>query len=315
MMWRTPDLTCDGQPFGSGSSRSFLSRHRALWCFLTNSVEKHDNIQIINRLPRLTRTAKIAEPLHHQSLAQFQQAKKTFEKVLSVDPGHKAARDNRDLVSYLDRVSFREILSSLANREYDHAVDLIEASVQKGEEPDWLLRVLALSLPQTSREDLFYRPITKLLVKRKLWDAALTLLEQWETDLPDSAPEARARRGGVYLQTDQFQQARETFEKLSPQHQGAKRSLDLLSNLDLVAYGEILNSVINREHDHAVDLAVNLIEASIQKGEDPDRLLRALALSFEQGSQEDFFYQPITKLLVEPSVPTWVRHFFPTKLD
>ena len=34
-----------------------------LWWFLTNSVEEHDNIQIINSLLRLAFTIKIAGPL------------------------------------------------------------------------------------------------------------------------------------------------------------------------------------------------------------------------------------------------------------
>ena len=91
---------------------------------------------------------------------------------------------------------------------------------------------MASSSAQGNQEDFLYRPLTRLFVKRKLWEAALTLLDLWETNLPDTAPEARARRGWVYLQTDQLDQARETFEKLvshSPQHQAAKRSLDLIS--------------------------------------------------------------------------------------
>ena len=63
-----------------------------------------------------------------------------------MDPEHKAAKSNLDLVSYLGRVSYREILSSLRNREHDHAVDLIEASIQKGEDPDRLLRGIGLKL-------------------------------------------------------------------------------------------------------------------------------------------------------------------------
>ena len=34
-----------------------------LWCFLTNSVEEHDNIQIINSLIPVEFTIKIAGPL------------------------------------------------------------------------------------------------------------------------------------------------------------------------------------------------------------------------------------------------------------
>ena len=201
--------------------------------------------------------------------------------MLSMDPGHEGA--TRSL-----------ILDSLGLRDSDHAVDLIEASIRKGEDLDRLLSALSPRFAEGIREDLFYRPIARLFLERKLWDGALTLLDLWETDLPDSAPEAMARRGWVYLQTDQFQQARETFEKLSPQHQAAKRSLDLLSNLDLVAYGEIFNSVINREHDHAVDL----IEASIQRGEDPDRILRALvASSFPIPGF--YFFGPVTDRLIE----------------
>ena len=80
-----------------------------------------------------------------------------------MDPEHKAAKSNLDLVSYLGRVSYREILSSLRNREHDHAVDLIEASIQKGEDPDRLLRALASSFPG------FFGPVTDRLIERKSW--------------------------------------------------------------------------------------------------------------------------------------------------
>ena len=49
---------------GKRDSRRFLSWHRAPLCFLTDSVEEHDNIQIINRLLLVESTIKIAGPLH-----------------------------------------------------------------------------------------------------------------------------------------------------------------------------------------------------------------------------------------------------------
>jgi len=44
--------------------RELLGRY-ALWCFLTNLVKEHDNIQIINNLVLVEFTIKIAGPLHH----------------------------------------------------------------------------------------------------------------------------------------------------------------------------------------------------------------------------------------------------------
>ena len=40
-----------------------------LWCFLTNSVEGHDNIQIINNLIPVEFTPKIAGPLHQERIS------------------------------------------------------------------------------------------------------------------------------------------------------------------------------------------------------------------------------------------------------
>ena len=121
--------------------------------------------------------------------------------MLSIDPEHEGA--TRSL-----------ILNSLGLRDSDHAVDLIEASIRKEEDLDRLLSALSPRFAEGIREDLFYRPITRLFVKRKLWDAALTLLDIWETDLPDTAPEAKARRGWVYLLTGQIEEARRIHDEL-----------------------------------------------------------------------------------------------------
>ncbi len=66
---------------------------------------------------------------------------------------------------------------------------------------------------------------------------------------------------------------------MDPNHEDAKRSL-------------IFKFLRNREHDHAVDL----IEASIQKGEDPDLLLRALVSSSTQA------LGPITDRLIRTQI-------------
>ena len=125
-----------------------------------------------------------------------------------MDPEHKAAKSNLDLVSYLGRVSYREILSSLRNREHDHAVDLIEASIQKGEDPDRLLRALASSFPG------FFGPVTDRLIERKSWDLALSLLELWETYRPAAAPGIQGNRGYIYILTGQMEEARRIHDEL-----------------------------------------------------------------------------------------------------
>ena len=51
-----------------------------LWCFLTNSVEEHDNIQIINSLIRLGCTIKIAGPLQGENFGR--QAERGFSSCL-----------------------------------------------------------------------------------------------------------------------------------------------------------------------------------------------------------------------------------------
>ena len=211
-----------------------------------------------------------AEPLWelglcHQSLAQFQQAGEAFEKVLSVDPGHKAAESNLDLVSYFDRISFREILSSLMNREHDHAVDLIEAAIQKGENPDRLLiqgALVASSSAQGNQEDFFYRPITRLFVKRKLWGAAFTLIDLWETNLPDTAPEISLRGIISFLTTREYDDAVDLIEVFVQKGEDPHDILRALASSFTQArgfyfLGLVTDRLIRRQ---SWDLALSLLE-------------------------------------------------------
>ena len=49
---------CDGQPWEAGFWR-LLKSHHALWCFLKNSLQEHDNIHVINSLILVVCTTKI----------------------------------------------------------------------------------------------------------------------------------------------------------------------------------------------------------------------------------------------------------------
>ena len=70
-----PSRRVMASPLEVGCSGGFLSRHHALGCFLAKSVERHDHIQIINRLIRVAWTTKIAGSLQlsHHPLANWRQ--------------------------------------------------------------------------------------------------------------------------------------------------------------------------------------------------------------------------------------------------
>ena len=133
-----------------------------------------------------------ASPLSAQSEKAVATLNEADEKVLSMDPDHEDAK--RSL-----------IFNSLMSREYDHAVDLIEAS-QRGEDPDRILRALV-----ASRAPGFFGPVTDRLIDRKSWDLALSLLELWETYRPAAT---RAKRGDLYLLTGQPEEARRVHDEL-----------------------------------------------------------------------------------------------------
>ena len=78
-------------------------------------------------------------------------------------------------------------------------MNLIEAAIQKGEDPDLLLRTLASNFPEA------LGPITDRLIERKSWNLALSLIELLEKDRPAAA---RARRCYIYLLTGQLKEAR-----------------------------------------------------------------------------------------------------------
>ena len=101
----------------------------------------------------------------------------------------------------------------LMNPEHELTVRLIEASIQRGEDPDWLMRELASEFPQ-ARGFYLFEPLIDLFTERKSWEVALSMLELWETHRIVPSDRIQAKRGFIYLLSGRLEEARRIHDEL-----------------------------------------------------------------------------------------------------